>query len=162
MSRDVTERSKAERKLAEREHQYRLLADHVSDHVFHVSADGTILYDSPSAIRNMGAAYREKRNFLSSDSIIHPDDLPLLRQHFKELLKQGGTAENVHRSFNPQGDIRWMEARGTAIEGSDGTVESVVVAIRDITDRHKALEELADSQAQYRFCLLYTSDAADE
>ena len=142
---DVTERTQAERRLADSEAQLKLLATNATDAVFRLGLDGTCRYASPSVGEVIGTDPRRLVGFNMIDRF-HPDDDAGVRATWARL-RDGAVERAVltYRSapMDRAGVWRWLEANCGLVRDAGGAPAEVIVSIRDITDR-KALElELA-------------------
>jgi two-component system sporulation sensor kinase A len=70
------------------------MAQHVSDIVAVLDAEGTLVYSSPSTTRIMGYGHDE---LLQRDvfELVHPDDLDEIRRIFEALLAKPGPVSVV-------------------------------------------------------------------
>lgn len=83
----------------------------------------------------------------SIDPLIHPDDLPRLRQSREQLLRVGH-AHVEYRLRARNGNWLWMHDRGKVVaRDSSGTPTRVTGAVSDITTRKRIEEALGRSQA---------------
>ena len=85
---------------------------------------------------------------------VHPDDLPAAEACAEEALTTGGF-EAEWRAVWPDGSVRWLAARGHVFRDDAGRPLRMVGANVDITERKRAEEALAQSEARLR--LLFTS-----
>ena len=85
---------------------------------------------------------------------VHPDDLPAAEACAEEALATGGF-EAEWRAVRPDGSVRWLAARGHVFRDDAGRPLRMVGANVDITERKRAEEALAQSEARLR--LLFTS-----
>ncbi|MFT3805302.1 diguanylate cyclase domain-containing protein [Arenimonas sp.] len=136
-------------KQRESEARYRMLADHSSDIVVRMRADGHRLYVSPAAKAMLGWEPSE----LSEPrwELVHPDDRAPLADTVKGLFADGGTVQTAYRARHKDGHYVWIEAlaRRVPAEGADGGYE-VVYTGRDISARKRAEEDLARSRQLLR------------
>jgi PAS domain S-box-containing protein len=141
LSSELKRRAKAERAEDESETLYRLLAAHSSDMIVLINlTDRTRRYVSPSCRRLFGYEPDELTG-QSIDSMIHPDDLPLLRAA-EEELKRSGRAIITARNQRKDGRYIWAETSWEKIVNSrSGQIELVAVA-RDVTERVEAQQAL--------------------
>lgn len=138
--RDVTERTRAEEALKQREEHFRILIENSLDDVSILDRDGNILYQSPSIERVLGYA-PEGHAGISSLSFLHPDDMKFVSRSFEKLITNPGS------SF--QGEVRALHRDGTwrTLEVivrnflDDPVVEGLLANFRDITERKLAEAE---------------------
>ncbi|HNM15927.1 MAG TPA: PAS domain S-box protein, partial [bacterium] len=97
-SRDVTERVRSREAVERREKYYRALIENALDLISIISADGTILYESPSVEKITGFTPNDLigKNVLD---FAHPEDRPLIREAFQTGIHQGQKIVNVHFRF---------------------------------------------------------------
>ncbi len=135
--RDVTDRVQAERRLAEREAAFRLLAENASDVILRVGPDARVRYRSPSGERLLGDAGPELWDG------VHPEDLPAVRAAVRRVLSGAEGAMVTYRARGLDGRWLWFEAAAAAARDGDGTLREVQWIARDVTARHQADEERA-------------------
>ena len=146
-ARDVTERKRAEDALRRSEGRFRSLVQNASDVVAVLTADGTVVYESPALERVLGYKPEDMvgRNALGPD-LIHPEDIGGVRALFAGLLgcPEGSVSAEI-RVRHADRSWRHIEAVGTNLLG-DPSVGGVVINYHDITER-KAYEEQLRHQA---------------
>lgn len=75
--------------------------------------------------------------------LVHPDDLPLLRNRVAAYLKgQAGHLEIEYRSRTRAGQYRWMMTRAMAMRDASGTATRLVGLQTDIHDQKQRDEQL--------------------
>lgn len=131
----------------ESEARYRMLADHSSDLVVRLRADGHRLYVSPAAKQMLGWDPAE----LSDPrwDLVHPDDRAPLTEILTRLFAEGGTVQTSYRARHKDGRYVWIEALAQRVQAADGGFE-VVYTGRDISARKRAEEDLARSRQLLR------------
>jgi PAS domain S-box-containing protein/putative nucleotidyltransferase with HDIG domain len=144
---DITERKKAENKLASSEEKYRTLVENASEGII-ISQDGQFKYLNPKMMEISGYTIEELMAGKILD-FIYPEDRKLVIQN--ELRRLSGEQfENRYpfRAIHKQGDIKWIETNSILIgwEGRPATLNFLT----DITERKKAEEELKQSSERYR------------
>ena len=141
LRRELARRAQAERAEDESAAQYRLLADHSSDMIVLINlTDRTRRYVSPSC-RQLFGYEPEELIGKSIESMIHPDDLPLLRAG-EEEFKRTGRAIITSRNRRKDGRYIWAETTWEKVINSrNGQIELVAVA-RDATERVEAQQAL--------------------
>ena len=141
ISRNITERKRAEEALRASEARFRALTENSSDMIMLLNPDATFRYASSSVQRLMGYAPESLtgRNILE---LVHPDDLARVQSE-TALLMQGhpGLREyTVARVRHADGTWHFHEAVGTNLL-DDPAVAAVVMNSRDITVRKQAEAE---------------------
>lgn len=140
----AVERARSDRALRASETRFRALIEHSYDVIVLLNSDGEITYVSPTAQRITGYTDSDLvGNHLCDDltDLIHPDDRRTLRQNFTRLLHADRTDIVVTRARlrRVDGAWLWLEGLGTNLL-NDGSVEAVVINIRDITESMQALQ----------------------
>ena len=138
---DVTELVEAEAQRHRSEQWAQRLVQGGSDVVVVVEARGRVTYVSPSVERQLGHPAAE---FVgrTPDELLHPDDLPALTAAFTDLA--GASSRSVEaRVRHRDGSWRIFEMLLSDLS-DDPVVAGVVVNLRDVTDRRKAEDLLAE------------------
>lgn len=146
---DITERKQTEEKLRDSEKRFRALIENSSEEVSLLAADGTLLYESPSAHPTLGYATGE---FLGQRlfQLVHPDDIERVQRLFFNLTqKPGSSLRDEFRLRHKSGEWRWAEAVGTNLL-AESAVQAVVVNYHDITERKQAEQAVQESEQRYR------------
>lgn len=159
IERDITDRRRMEDELRRSEGRLRFIMDHVYDAIFLLDPhNSTYRFLSSGCERILG--YRASELIgRSSESLIHPDDLPAIREHYVELSENGQTTFMFqHRFYHKRGDYIWLETRSTNIYNADGEIESIVAISRDITAQKQEIDKLAESEALFRMLTEYNTD----
>jgi PAS domain S-box-containing protein len=139
MTREITDQKRMEKWLVENEKRFRAMIEHSADCIALLDASAEVLYASPSTTRVLGYPLGDYvgRNAMS---LVHPDDIERVRQHFSELVRQPGhimTQEFRHRHLD--GSWKWMESTGTNLLREPG-IRAIVTNFRDISERKRAEE----------------------
>ena len=146
VTRDVTERTRAEQATRESEQKYRLVFESAGDAVFIESMGGLILDVNRNACEMLGYTKRELLKMTVADLV--PADARAWLPHVTDATLRDGTfraeAVNVHKS-----------GRQIPVETSTSTMEldgrtAVLAIVRDITERTKAQWALRESEERYR------------
>lgn len=151
--RDVTERKKSEQALRESEQRFRQMAESIHDVFFLVDAGtGEMLYVNPAYERiwrrTRDSLYAQPRSWRDA---IHPDD----RERVTRLAiagMQSGQFEDAYRIVRPDGETRWIEARGFPIRDEAGRCYRMAGIATDVTERHKTESDCAQLAAIVEFC----------
>jgi PAS domain S-box-containing protein len=156
-TRDVTERKLAEEKLRNEEKRFRALAEQSSDIIALVNAEGKVVYHNP-ALRILGYS-PEERFGANAFELVHPDDLTLVSDTFRKLFSDAKALiqKSEVRLRHKDGSWRTFEAMGSNLIRND-VVESVIINLRDITDRKKAENMIRESEEKYRLLADHMKD----
>ncbi|TMA59345.1 MAG: PAS domain-containing sensor histidine kinase, partial [Deltaproteobacteria bacterium] len=147
VSRDITQRKRAEEALRRSEEYFRLLTENALDIIILLNSDGTVRYQSPSAERVLGYQLEEAIG-KSGFEFVHPDDLPIVMNAFAEVIQSPGLTPRVEvRVQHKDGSWRILEALGNNLVDNP-TVGGLIINSRDITERkHMEIELLEAKEA---------------
>jgi PAS domain S-box-containing protein len=67
------------------------------------------------------------------DARLHPDDLPRVTETLQRSIDTCGEYDCEYRVVRPDGETRWVHARGRALAGADGTAVRLLGAADDTT-----------------------------
>jgi PAS domain S-box-containing protein len=150
--RDVTDRRRAEDALRASEERMQRAAEAGRLAPFEVTAPGAggeAL--APEAFRLLyGLPPSARLDLETVLQTIHPDDRDRYIADHAHLARQGGPFEAEFRVVWPDGQVRWLQARGEAEPGPDGFPRRLVGVNLDVTDRKRAEEALRESEARFR------------
>ena len=148
---DITGRKRIERtlreseqRLREREQALRLATESAEVGIWHYDVTHHRLKLSALAAKLIGLAGQDGeislRQFLDR---VHEEDRPTVRQQISDTLDQGNEYSAEYRVSLPNGETRWVAARGLADTGTDGRRVRFSGVISDISERKRVEQELA-------------------
>jgi PAS domain S-box-containing protein len=143
--RDVSEERRAEEALRRSEERFRLLAENTSDLVCLHQPNGRYLYVSPSCRRLLGY---EPRELLGRDpyTLFHPDDAERIRNEAHEAALRGTKSISItYRLRKKSGEYVWLETATEPILDESGRVVRLQTSSRDVSERKRAEEALAEA-----------------
>ena len=157
ISRDITERKRTEEALREGEIKYRNLAETIQDVIITTDLDGIITYANPVA-RNLvgegGLVGVALNDFLDQEQTTwHREMLDARRQGVSETL-----SFEWHIKSPKDGSLLIFDVRASILIIDRGSPSGVLFNARDITERKRAEEALAESEERYRTILQTTMD----
>ncbi len=120
---------------------YRLVLDNVNDPVIFIGTEGNLLFVNPKFEELTGYSADEVLG-KKFDFLIHPDDLPLVRDYYRDRV-EGKKAANRYefRFVRKSGEVRTVDYNVTAI--SEGQrITGLLAVARDVTDDIAARKNL--------------------
>lgn len=159
---DVTERMRDQKALRESEEQLRLITSHVPGAVFSVY----VRRDGEREYRFLSTGIRDIYGFEAEDLMrtpsllaryFHPEDQALLEKDRQAILAGQGNLETEFRVVLPDGTIKWISNRSSAVS-SDAEGFLRVGMLLDITDRKAAEAALHASEALWKLALESAGD----
>ncbi|MBI5297918.1 MAG: PAS domain S-box protein [Chloroflexi bacterium] len=143
---DLSERKRMEEALRESEWRNRIVSELTTDYIFvvDVEKDGglKLRWASDNMLRLTGRTVADAATSELWGNIIHPDDAERFFGFAQQILSTGEAGELECRTFHKQGNERWIRIFARPQAGDGGRVATIVGAIKDITERRRAEEEL--------------------
>jgi PAS domain S-box-containing protein len=84
------------------------------------------------------------------ESLVHPDDLPMLRDAFERVIRDGGEYEVLHRVRLSGGRVKWVREKAEAVMSPRGEVVGVRGIIQDQTDTVALEDTLRENEERFR------------
>ena len=143
---EINERKQAEEEVKNSEKRFHSLIEHGRDNISLLAADGTLLWESPSALSTLGYAPNQFAGH-NIFELIHPDDQDWTSSMYAQVLQSpGNIQEGEFRLLHANGTWRWIECSATNLLEEPG-VQAVVLNYRDITPR-KQIENLITARLE--------------
>ncbi len=138
VSRDITERKRAEEEVRASQEKYRLLVENATVGII-VAQDGLVKYANPEALGFAGFSPEElaSKPFLE---LIHPDDQEVTFEYYLQFLRGEETPpSHEFRIIDKHGQTKWLESNAVLVtwEGSPATLNF----LQDVTQRRHAEAE---------------------
>lgn len=147
-----------EETLRAEEQRFRAVAEQSSDLIILINREGHITYENPAVEKYLGFR-AEARVGASIFDHVHPDDLKLIADASKTLWRS--IAAPVQRSeiriCDKNGNWRTFEFVESKLE-RDNVIESVIINLRDITERKQAEKSLKEAELKFRTIFNSASD----
>lgn len=145
---DIAKREKIEASLQGSQKRFQALVEYSMEEVSLITADGTLIYESPSKRRPLGYPPNSLVGHNLFD-LFHPDDRAGAAQVLASIIEHPGNhQEATFRIQHQNGAWRWMEGHLTNLL-NEPAVHAIVVNYRDVTERQQAEEELKRRLADF-------------
>ena len=133
----LQEQERIQMALAEREAQFRLLAENSSDIISRHDIYGNILYISPACRTLLGY---EPRELIGQPvtQYVHPEDAKSIRELFASPDWADPTAALPFRARHKNGEYIWLETTAKIIYDQERNATEVQASSRDITERKQS------------------------
>ena len=151
VSRDVTERRRAETALQESEERYRSVIESLAEGIVVHSADGSIVASNDRASQILGLSPDQIAGRTSLDptwGTIHEDGSPFPGDdHPAMVVLQTGNPvfSSIMGVRKPSGDFTWVTVNAVSIRSVDGTPHGVVASFHDITESRRLHQQVRAS-----------------
>ena len=148
ITRDVTERTEAERALRESEARYRGLVESQEQLIYRSDLDGNLTFLNDACRRKYGVT-DEPLDRLSFLAFVHPDDVEDARGALRAIPPAGTRYRRTSRGRTVEG-WRWIEWEVCTISDASGAAVELQGVGHDVTERRAADEALQHSLAALR------------
>jgi PAS domain S-box-containing protein len=150
ISRDITERKRAEEEVQDSEEKYRTLVEYAAETIL-VAQDGMLKFVNRKASELTGYSEQE---LLSSPFLefIHPDDRQMVGERYLRRIKGDGSIPRyAFRLIGNDGSIKWVEIDAVLVtwQGKPATLNF----LSDITERKKTEKKLEETLSGLRNAL---------
>ena len=130
-----------------RDQDLQFFAEHTRDMIFRCRVSPTRVWEflSPACAQLTG--YTADEHFADPTlvfKVVHPDDLPVYQALLSDPERYAGST--VVRWIRKDGTVLWVEEQLRFVRDPAGTVIAVEGIARDITERKRAEEQLAEAQ----------------
>ncbi len=148
VSRDITERKKAEQKLKESEEKYRLITENAYDLIAVLNEKFEHEFINEQTYLNVLGYNNNDMLGKTRWEIIHPEDFNKAIEELKLGFEMGKGSIEL-RLRHKQGHYLWFEFKGKRFIDKEGKIKGLLIA-RDITERKKAEQQLKESEEKFR------------
>ncbi len=134
-----------QRRLAESEQHFRMLADNISQLAWIARGDGHIFWYNQRWYEYTGTTLEEMQGW-GWQKVHHPDHVEQVSEHFRASVLRGDEWEDTFPLLSREGEWRWFLSRAKPIRASDATgdgeVEYWFGTNTDITEEREQAEQI--------------------
>jgi PAS domain S-box-containing protein len=156
---DITERKKMEETLRKSEEQFRRVVEHIHDALMVDDIHGNVIYANDKFLQLFGFNDKDIGKIRLEDYVSPEFRQPLRERHEKRIRGQAAVSHFEYEGIRTDGQRLWLETDVTIIKGDDDSITGTQSAIRDITERKKAENDLRLSEEKYHSLIEHASDA---
>ena len=151
IARDITERKQMEKALKESEEKHRLYFESVSDVVYSIAPDFTVLSISPSVERILGYKCEELVGQKMGDlNVLAPEYMERALSDTMRVLGGEHIVSSEYEFIAKDGTRKFGDVSGAPIFSADGKVVALISVARDITERKQMEKALKESEERFR------------
>jgi diguanylate cyclase (GGDEF)-like protein/PAS domain S-box-containing protein len=156
--RDVTGRKEAEDRLAESEARFRAVVQTSKDLTGVIDSFGRVVWVSDGVTELLGY---EPSELIGTEALqlVHPDDLEATATRFAGALEGSNGAPLAIRVRRKDGSWMLVEGVGTPLPDASGSIESIIINVRDLRWRVEAEQALHQNEERYRALVQHSFDA---
>jgi PAS domain S-box-containing protein len=146
---DITERKRAEERLAESEVKYRTLVEGMSEAVMQVDNDDRVQFVNPQFCQMIGYGEDELLGRVGYEIYFDPEEQELIRRK-NRLRKEKIFDAYETRMRKKTGEEVLVRISGSPVTDAQGNVVGSIGVITDITERKRAEQTVKESETKYR------------
>ena len=143
---DISKRKEAEQALKESEARFKKLITNSFDMIVLMDSSGIQTYVSESCEKILGYKQAELIGVSVVEKMIHPDDQESTKKDFLDIIENKANGGAQYRHLHKNGSWVYLEAYGTN-QLDNPEIKSIVLNVRDITERKHAEEALQQSES---------------
>ncbi|UQA56560.1 PAS domain-containing hybrid sensor histidine kinase/response regulator [Polyangium aurulentum] len=142
---DVTRERRAREALVASEERFRAMVEDATDLVCRCRPDGTLTFVNAAYCRTFGKR-AEQLVGERYQPLIPEEDRAGLEEELRSLSPERPVVTTEHRVILPGGELRWLQWYDQGFFDDQGNLVEILSTGRDVTDRRRLQEELADAR----------------
>ncbi|MGA2285553.1 MAG: PAS domain S-box protein, partial [Dehalococcoidia bacterium] len=158
VSQDITARMEAAEVLRESEERLRLAQSSAKVGVWDWDIGRDVLSFTPELNGIYGLAPGTIKTYDDWRSLAHPDDIERVEAERDQAMAGHEPFDLEFRILHASGEIRWINAKGSAAYDDSGRPVRVFGVNVDITERKRAEEALRQSEERFKVIATHTPD----
>lgn len=144
---DETELQLAEERLRESEARLRLALSAARMAAWEYDPKTGAVTMSDQAPELLGVAPQHSDQ---EQGLIHPEDVESHWSLVRLAVDEGGRYFSRYRHLTPDNGVAWLEEHGQALLAPDGRTERLVGVVKNVTERKRAEDAVAESESHFR------------
>ncbi len=158
ISRDISDRAKAEKYARESETKYRTILDNIEDGYFEIDRGGSFTFVNHSLEGITGYSGTDMLG-KTYENFVHETEVPGMRKLFQDIDRNERPSRVVNWKFRtPDGREVYVEASLSLTRNREGHKSGICGIVRDVTERKSAEDALKISEEKYRTILQSIED----
>ncbi|MEI7664037.1 MAG: histidine kinase dimerization/phosphoacceptor domain -containing protein, partial [Bacteroidota bacterium] len=154
LQQEIYERIEAEGRLNRSEELHRFLAENTVDVISLLDAGLQRKYISPSCEKFYGYSQQDILGMKSPLDLVDPAYRVAVNQHLVEMFRSKKTTRYIYKALRKDGTVFWAEANiNPLLDEETHEVKDLISVVRDISERMKHGEELAENARQKEYLL---------
>jgi PAS domain S-box-containing protein len=154
LTKEITVRIEAESRLRQSEELHRFLAEHMVDVISLMDGNMKRLYISPTCEKFYGYSAQEILRMPGPLSLVDPDFQALVGHRFLEMFKTKTFTSYIYKVRRKDSRTFWAEANiNPILDPVTSEVKNMISVVRDISERKKNEENLAENARQKEYLL---------
>lgn len=146
---DITDRYKIEKALKESEARFKQLIKNSFDMIILIDSNGIQHFISESCEKILGYKPEELIGTPIIEKMIHPEDRESTKKGLFDIIKNNKKGGTQYRHLHKNGSWVYLEAYGNN-QLDNPEIKSVVLNVRDITERHESVIALKESEIRFK------------
>jgi PAS domain S-box-containing protein len=146
---DLSNRKLVEVELSRSRELYRVVVENSHDMIAVLDPMGRFVFASPSYEQALGYGPEELVD-VSPISLVHPSDVQRASDALRQVVTRQDAAVVELRMRHKRGNWVFVEGTTTSVMDENGKLQSILMSVRDISERQVAEEELREAEARYR------------
>ena len=146
---EIKEKQQTENLLQSSEKSYRLLAENSMDMILHMDKEARLLYVSPTMERMFGYSIQELHSIFKPFLLVHPEFYESMAGQYRDMINQKIPFGSTYLAIRKDGTTFWAESLANPLFNDvTGEFEGTLYVVRDITERVRYEESLAENAHQ--------------